>query len=50
MIDTPWYAKIDAKQLFYTAILPVGGTLIDLAVSMKARQDSHGTLILKKYE
>ena len=37
MINTPWYAKIDAQQLFYFVILYVGGTLIDLSVSMKAR-------------
>ena len=49
MINTPWHAKIDAQDLFYFMILPVGGTLIDLAVSMKARlelyTDAHETLI-----
>ena len=54
MISTPWYAKLDAHQLFYFVILSVGGTLIDLAVSMKARfelyRDAHGTLIFDKYE
>ena len=53
MINTPWYAKIDAQDLFYFMILPVGGTLIDLAVSMKARLelyiDAHGTLIFDNY-
>ena len=34
MINTPWHAKIDAQELFYFMILPVGGTLTDLAVSM----------------
>ena len=51
---TPWHAKIDAQQLFYFMILPVGGALIDLAVPMKARlelyTDAHGTLIFEKYE
>ena len=37
MIKTPWHAKIDAQELFYFMTLPVGGTLIDLALSMKAR-------------
>ena len=37
IIDTRWCAKIDAQQLYYFMILPVGGTLIDLAASMKAR-------------
>ena len=35
MINTHWHAKIDAQQLFYFMILPVGGILIDLAVSIK---------------
>ena len=35
MIKTPWHAKIDTHQLFYSVILSVGGTLIVLAVSMK---------------
>ena len=54
MLNTPWYAKIDAQELFYFMILPVGGTLIDLAVSMKARlelyTDVHGTLIFDIYD
>ena len=53
IIKTPWHAKIDAHQLFYFVILSVGGTLIDLAVSMKTRllyTDAHGTLIFDKYE
>ena len=54
MINTPWHAKIDAHQLFYFVILSVGGTLIDIVVSMKARlylyTDAHGTLIFDKYE
>ena len=49
----PDHAKIDAQELFYFMILPVGGTLIDLAVSMKARlehyTDGHGTLIFDNY-
>ena len=36
LINTPWHAKIGAQELFYFMILPVWGTLIDLAVSMKA--------------
>ena len=53
MINTSWNAtyKIDAQELFYF-ILPVGGNLIDLAVSMKARlklhTDAHGTLMFDK--
>ena len=35
MINTHWHAKIDAQQLFYFMILPVGRILIDLAVSIK---------------
>ena len=54
MINTTWHAKIDAQELFYFVILPVGGTLIDLAVSMKARlelyTEAHGTLIFDNYE
>ena len=54
MINTPWYAKIDAQELFYFMILPVGRTLIDLAVSMKARlelyTDALGTLIFDNYD
>ena len=54
MINTPWHAKINVYQLFYFVILSVGGTLIDLAVSMKARlelyTDGHGTFIFDKYE
>ena len=54
MINTPWHAKIDAQQLFYFVILSVGGTLIDLSVSMKARLeiyiDAYRTLIFDKYE
>ena len=49
MINTPWHAKIDAQELFYFMILPVGGTLIDPAVALKKRlelyTDAHGTLI-----
>ena len=54
MINTPWHAKINAQELFYFMILPVGGTLIDLAVSMKTRlelySDAHGTLIFDNYD
>ena len=54
MINTPWHAKIDAQELFYFMILPVVGTLTDLAVSMKARlelyTDAHGTLIFDNYD
>ena len=54
MINTPWCVKIEAHGLFYLMILPVGGTLIDLAVSMKARlelyTDAHGTLIFDNYD
>ena len=54
IINTPWHAKIDAKHLFYFVILLVGGTLIDLAVSMKARlelcTDAHAILIFDKCE
>ena len=50
MINIPWHVKIDAQDLFYFMILPVGETLIDLAVSMKLSlqlyTDAHGTLIL----
>ena len=54
MINTPWHAKIDARELFYFMILPVGGTLINLSVSMKARlelyTDARGTLIFDNYD
>ena len=54
MINTPWDAEMDVHQLFYFVILSVGGALIDLVVSMKARlllyTDAHGTLIFDKYE
>ena len=54
MLNTPWYAKIDAQELFYFIILLVGGTLIYLSVSMKARlelyTDAHGTLIFDNYD
>ena len=54
MINTPWHAKIDAQQLFYCMILLVGGALIDLAVSMKARlelyTDARETVRFDKYE
>ena len=54
MINTPWHAKIDARGLFYFMILPVGGSLIDPAVSMKARlelyTDAHGTLIFDNHD
>ena len=53
MINTPWHAKIEAQELFYL-ISPVGGTVIELAVSMKARlnlyTDAHGTLIFDNYD
>ena len=32
MINIPLHAKMDARELFYFMILPVGGTVIDLAV------------------
>ena len=35
MINIDWHVKIDAQQLFYFMILPVGRILIDLAVSIK---------------
>ena len=35
MINTHWHARIDAQQLLYFMILPVGRLLIDLAVSIK---------------
>ena len=54
MINTPWHARIDAQELFYFMILPVGGSIIDLAVSMKARlelyTDAYGTLIFDNYD
>ena len=54
MINTPWCAKIDGQELFYFKILPVGGTLIDPAVSLKTRlelyTDAHGTLIFDNYD
>ena len=54
MTNTPWHAKIDAQELFYFMILPVGGTLIDLSVSMKVRlqlyTDARGTLIFDNYD
>ena len=54
IINTPRHAKIDAQQLFYFVILPVGGTLIDLVVSMKAGlelcTDAYGILISDKCE
>ena len=54
MINTHWHAKINAQELFSFMMLPVGGTLIDLAVSMKARLDlytnAHGTLIFGSYD
>ena len=54
MINTPWHARIDAQELFYFMILPVGGSIIDLAGSMKARlelyTDAHGTLIFDNYD
>ena len=34
MINSHWYAKIDAQQLINFMILPVGRSLIDLAVSI----------------
>ena len=54
MINTPWHANIDAQGLFNFMILPVGGNLIDLAVSMKARLElytnAHGILIFDNYD
>ena len=54
MINTSWHAKIDAQKLFYFMILPFGGTIIDLAVSKKAKlelsTDAHGTLIFDNYD
>ena len=53
MINTAWHAKIDAQELFYFMILPVGGNLNDLAAPLKARlelyTDAHGTLIFDNY-
>ena len=54
MINTPWYAKIHAQELFYFMILPVGRTVIDPAASLKTRlelyTDAHGTLIFDNYD
>ena len=54
MINTPWHAKIDAQELFYFMILPVGENLIDPAVSVKTRlelcTDAHVTLIFNNYD
>ena len=54
MINTPWHVKIDAQWLFFCMILSVGGTLIDLSVSVKARldlnTDAHGTLIFDNFD
>ena len=54
VFTTPCHAKIDAQEFFYLVILPVGGSLIDPAVSMKARlelhTDAHGTLIFDNYD
>ena len=54
MINTTWHAKIDAQELFYFMIFPVGGKLIDLAGAMKARlelyTDAHGALIFDNYD
>ena len=54
MINTSRHAKIDAQELFYFTILPVGGTLIDPAVSLKTRielyTDAQGTLIFDNYD
>ena len=54
MINTHWHAKIDAQELFYFIILPVGGSLIDPAVSLKTRlelyTDAHGTLTIDNYD
>ena len=38
MINTPWHAKIDGQESIYFMVLPVGGTLIDLGVSMNFTQ------------
>ena len=52
MINTPWRAKICVQQLFYFVILPIGGNLTDLAVSLKVRLEfytyAHGTLMFDK--
>ena len=51
MINTDWHVKIDAQQLFYFMILPVGRILIDLAVSIKGTlQNAHRIFIFVKYE
>ena len=51
MINTDWHVKIDAQQLFYFMILPVGRILIDLAVSIKEiYKDAHRIFIFVKYE
>ena len=54
MINIPLHVKIDAQEWFYYMVLPVGGTLIDLTVSMKAKlelyTDAQGTLIFDKYD
>ena len=53
MINTPWHVNIDAQELFYFMILPVGGTFIDPAVPLKTGlelyTDAHGTLIFDNY-
>ena len=53
-IPSPWYAKIDAQQVFCFMILPVRGTRMNLAVSIKAKfelyADAQGTLVFDKYE
>ena len=51
MVNTDWHVKIDAQQLFYFMILPVGRILIDLAVSIKGTlKDAHIIFIFVKYE
>ena len=49
----PGMLKIDAQELFYFMVLPVGGTLIDGAGSLNTRlelyTDAHGTLIFDNY-
>ena len=49
----PGMLKIDFQELFYFMIMPFGGTLIDLVLSMKARfeiyTNGHGTSICDNY-
>ena len=45
---------VDAQQLLYHVVWPIGGTPVDLAASMKARvevySDAHRTLVFDKYQ